>query len=124
MFAEEATYLHECPAGRLDAEDAEEEVRREALEEVGVRLTDLEFVVDGWSMASVSTERIKLYLAAYGATERVSEGGGLEEENEAIQVIEMPLAELAGRARDGRLTDMKTMLLVLALKDRRPELFG
>lgn len=120
----ETEFLHECPAGRLAAEDPEEEVRREALEEVGVHLGVLEFVVDAWSLASVSTDRIKLYLASFSAVDRVAEGGGVPEENEAVQVVEMPLAELDARAADGRLTDMKTMLLALALRVRRPDLFA
>jgi len=39
-------------------------------------------------------------------------------------VVELPLAELAARADEGRLDDMKTMLLVQTLRLRRPDLFA
>lgn len=123
LVAGEPAILLECPAGRLEADDPEDEARREVREETGAALHDLEFIVDAWPIASVSSERVRLYLARYEAADRVEDGGGLEEENEAIHVRELPLANLAAQALNGRLTDMKTMLLVLALQLRHPELF-
>jgi 8-oxo-dGTP pyrophosphatase MutT (NUDIX family) len=116
--------LLEVPAGIIEGERAEAAGRREVLEEVGARLSDLEFVAVAWPMASVSTERIHLYLARYGPASRVTEGGGAPGEHENITVIEKPLAELWAMARDGALRDLKTLFLVYALKERRPELFG
>ena len=68
--------LLEAPAGIIESESSEAAGRREVLEEVGARLSDLAFVAAAWPMASVSTERIYLYLARYGPSSRVSEGGG------------------------------------------------
>ena len=84
----------------------------------------LEHVVDAWTMPGVSTERIDLYLAEYGASDRVTSGGGLAHEDEDIEVVEMPLAELAGLMDSGGLVDMKTLVLALALRARRPDLFA
>lgn len=116
--------LLEAPAGLLDREDVEEEARREAMEEVGVRLGELERVVDAWSMPGISTERIALFLARFSAADRVGQGGGLADEHETIEVVEMQLAELAAMAGRGDLTDMKTYALVVTLQLRHPELFG
>jgi hypothetical protein len=74
-------------------------------------------------MPGISTETIHLFLAAYSATDRVAAGGGLEAENEEIDVVEMALAELAAMADAGRLGDLKTLALVQSLRLRRPELF-
>ncbi|HEX8570507.1 MAG TPA: NUDIX hydrolase [Caulobacteraceae bacterium] len=116
--------LLEVPAGMIEGERAEDAGRREVLEEVGARLSELEFVTAAWPMASVSTERIYLYLAPYSASDRVEEGGGAEGEHENITVVETPLAELWRRAQDRSLRDLKTLFLLYVLKERRPELFA
>ncbi|HEY8567064.1 MAG TPA: NUDIX hydrolase [Beijerinckiaceae bacterium] len=113
----------EAPAGLLDEDDPAAGTRREALEEVGLRLPRLEPLGAVWSMPGVSTERMHLYLAPYGEGDRAGEGGGLAAEHEEIEVVEMPLSDLARRADAGELTDMKTFALVQTLRLRRPELF-
>ncbi|SEI12399.1 nudix-type nucleoside diphosphatase, YffH/AdpP family [Methylobacterium sp. 275MFSha3.1] len=113
----------EVPAGVIDGGVPEENGRREALEEVGLRLKSLEFICAAFSCASLSTERVHLYLAAYELSDRVAPGGGAEGEHEDIEVIEMPLAQLARLLDAGELRDLKTVALVFALRTRRPELF-
>jgi nudix-type nucleoside diphosphatase (YffH/AdpP family) len=98
-------------------------VRREAMEELGVRLKDLEFVGRVWSSPGISAERVGLYLAPYHSRDRIGQGGGLPEEHEGITVIERPLARLAEEADAGLIVDLKLLALVLALRSRRPELF-
>jgi nudix-type nucleoside diphosphatase (YffH/AdpP family) len=124
LYAGEDEYLFEAPAGMIDAEETPEAaIRREALEEAGLRLGDLEPIATVWPSPGVSAERSSLFLARYGAGDRVGAGGGLAGEHEAISVLEAPLAQLAAMADGGRLTDLKTLALVLALRLRRPELF-
>jgi nudix-type nucleoside diphosphatase (YffH/AdpP family) len=113
----------EPPAGRLDDPDPETCARREALEEIGLRLGVLEPVAHVWSMPALSTERAWLYLAPYAESDRVASGGGLAEEHEEIEVLEMPLTELAAMADAGTLTEMKLLLLVQSLRLRHPGLF-
>jgi nudix-type nucleoside diphosphatase (YffH/AdpP family) len=115
--------LLEAPAGMLDADDPATCARREAMEEAGVRLTDLEPVGRPYAMPGVSTERIDLYLAPYALADRIAAGGGVAHEHEAITVVETPLAELWRQVEAGEIEDMKTLALVLALKVRHPELF-
>lgn len=113
----------EPAAGRLDEADPEACARREALEEIGLRLTVLEPVARVWTMPALSTERAWMYLAPYDDADRVTAGGGLAEEHEEIEVLEWPLAELATMADAGTLNEIKLLLLVQTLRLRHPALF-
>nr|WP_314432857.1 NUDIX hydrolase [uncultured Brevundimonas sp.] len=120
----DAPRLLEAPAGLIDpGEDAATAGRREVLEEVGALIRELEPLGVTFSCPGVSTERISLYLGQYGQADRVAEGGGLASEHENIEVVELPLAELARLADAGELADLKTLTLTLHLRLRRPDLF-
>jgi nudix-type nucleoside diphosphatase (YffH/AdpP family) len=116
--------LLEAPAGMVEDEDPEECAAREALEEAGVKLGRLELVGSPFSTPGVSSERIDLFLAAYSAKDRVGEGGGVEGEHELAAVEEVPLAQLWAWLEARKIEDLKTLALILALRVRRPELFG
>lgn len=113
----------EPPAGRLEDINAESEARREVEEEVGLRLTDLEFIASLWSGAAFTTERLHLYLGRYSQEDRVGAGGGLASESELVEVIEMPVAEAMAIVDDGRDVDMKLHVCLNALRRRYPQLF-
>ena len=116
--------LEEACAGKLDeGETPEQTLRREAMEEMGLRLGALEPVATVWPSPAILTERITLFLAPYAPEDRVGEGGGAEGEHEGITVVERPLAELAAEADAGRITDAKLLILVQTLRLRRPQLF-
>jgi nudix-type nucleoside diphosphatase (YffH/AdpP family) len=115
--------LLEAPAGMLDEDDPEACARREANEEVGLDLRALEPLGTAWSCPGISTELMHLYLARYAPADRVSQGGGLAEEHEEIEVVEMPLEALWTMVESGEIMDLKTLVLVQALRIRRPELW-
>lgn len=115
----------EAPAGLIDpGETAIESARRELFEEAGLRLEALEPAGAILSSPGISTERIDLFLAAYDQADRIGDGGGLEDENENITVVEMPLAELWALMESDLAADAKTRVLVQALRIRRPDLFS
>ena len=116
------TILEEACAGMIDAGDEEATARREALEELGVRLQTLERVACVWPGPGVGAERQTLFLAPYGMADRIAAGGGLAIENEGIEVVERPLEELAADADAGRIADGKLLTLVMALRLRHPSL--
>lgn len=118
------TELLECPAGLIDRnEGSEHAIRRELLEETGLQVADVQPVAAVWTMPGISTERMHLFFAWYRADDRKGKGGGHASEQENISIEEVPLAELAAMADDGRLVDMKSLLLVQTLRLREPELF-
>ena len=113
----------EAPAGVLDEDDPAACARREAMEEAGLELKDLVPLGAAFVMPGVSTEKMHMFLAEYRAASRIGVGGGLAEENEEIEVIEVPLADLAAQADRGELADLKTYALLQSLRLKRPELF-
>lgn len=114
----------EIVAGLVEEGEAPEaSIRREAMEEAGLAIREIEPVVVMQTMPGISTERIHLYLGAYAAADRTGPGGGVAAEAEDITVAELPLADLAAMADRGDLPDAKTMLLLQTLRLRRPELF-
>lgn len=121
----ETELLIEAPAGLIEeGEDPGECVRREALEEAGVRLQALEPLGAIWTMPGISTERMHMFLAPYAAADRIAAGGGVPGENENITVSETPLADLARLADANALPDIRTLVLVQSLRLRHPDLFG
>ena len=115
--------LLEALAGMLEDEPAADCARREAMEEAGLKLGELEPAGSAWSSPGVSSERIDLFLAPYRSADRVAAGGGVAGEQENITVVETPLADLWAQLEAGEIQDMKTLTLVYALRARRPELF-
>lgn len=120
--AGEADLLEAC-AGLRDEDEAADAARREAHEELGVRLSALEHVGRVWTMPGLSTEQMDLYLAPYAQQDRIGPGGGLAAEHENITVVEMPLDALWNMVEAGRVTDMKTLTLALLLRQRHPDIF-
>jgi nudix-type nucleoside diphosphatase (YffH/AdpP family) len=118
------TRLVEAPAGMIEAgESPEVTIRREAIEEAGVALGELEPVAACWSSPGVVAERSHLFLAPYATADRRGAGGGLAEEHEGIVAEEVPLADLWRWQEQGELHDMKTLTLVMALRLRHSRLF-
>lgn len=106
------TMLEAC-AGVLDGdEDAETCIRREAEEEMGCRLRDLKRLYSAYTIPGSVTEKVTFFTARYTPADRVSEGGGHPDEGEDIEVVEIGLDDAFAATRDGRIVDVKTILLI------------
>jgi len=63
-------------------------------------------------------EKIVFFTCAYSPADKVSEGGGLPEEGEDIEVLETTLEQAAAMIAAGEIIDAKTVILVQFLRGR------
>ncbi|MEQ0563511.1 NUDIX domain-containing protein [Amycolatopsis sp. NEAU-NG30] len=101
----------ETAAGLLDEDDAETAIRREAQEETGVRIGELQHVFDVYTSPGSVTERLHCYAAPYDPSAR-GEGGGIAAEGEDIEVVELPFTEALRMIGTGEIADAKTIMLL------------
>ena len=100
--------IWEVPAGKLDGEAPEVCAARELEEEAGLRAGRLERLGAIWTTPGFTDERIHLF-AAY---DLVTVPQRLQED-EVLDVVEMPLARAVGMIWTGELTDAKSALALL-----------
>lgn len=105
----------EAPAGLLDKLDPETRIRAEVEEETGYRLGKVERLFAPFMSPGSVTEQVTFFIAPYSPDDRVSDGGGLEEEGEDIEVLDLAFDEAMAMIRDGRICDGKTILLLYHL---------
>jgi nudix-type nucleoside diphosphatase (YffH/AdpP family) len=100
-------------AGRgLDEDSPEDAIRREAREELGVEVVALTHLFDLFMSPGSVTERVHHYLAAFAPADVVGAGGGVADEGEDIERIEVTLEEALAMVADGRIADGKTVILI------------
>jgi nudix-type nucleoside diphosphatase (YffH/AdpP family) len=104
--------LIESAAGLLDGDEPEAAIRREASEELGVDVGPLEHVFDAYMSPGSVTERIHFYAAPYTPADRTSAGGGLDDEGEDIEVLELHFADALDMVASGEIVDGKTIMLL------------
>jgi nudix-type nucleoside diphosphatase (YffH/AdpP family) len=104
--------LLETAAGLLDDDSPEDAVRREVEEELGITVGEVEHVFDVFMSPGSVTERLHFYAAPYRPADRTGAGGGLEDEGEDIEVVELPFDEALAMVDDGRIADAKTIMLL------------
>ncbi|TDR79952.1 nudix-type nucleoside diphosphatase (YffH/AdpP family) [Paludibacterium purpuratum] len=111
--------LIEAPAGLLDDAAPEERIRAEVAEETGYRVRDVEKVFEAYMSPGSVTEKLYFFVADYQPADSVECGGGVEEEGEDIEVIELPLATALDMVRTGEIVDGKTIMLLQYVALRR-----
>jgi nudix-type nucleoside diphosphatase (YffH/AdpP family) len=105
--------LLEVPAGLLDGDDPQDAIRREAEEETGVRVDVVAPLFELFMSPGSVTERVAFFAAPVRAADRISAGGGLADEEEEIEVVELRLDEALDLVARGEIVDGKTVLLLL-----------
>lgn len=110
-------WLTEVVAGLIDpGETAEEAIRREALEEAGYQVGALERIATFYTTPGISSERVALFYGETRGAEPVAKGGGLAEEGEDIEVLELAYNEAFAMVDRGEIVDGKTLIALLWLK--------
>lgn len=102
--------LLEACAGLNGDDGPEAAARREALEETGVVVGDLTEVFSCFMSPGSVTERVTGYIATYDAPPVTH--GGLAEEHEDIEIVEIDYADVRPLVMSGALHDGKTLLLL------------
>lgn len=102
----------EVCAGLLDQDNAEQAVIRETEEETGYRLKEVQKVIETYMSPGSVTEILYLFVGAYDESMKVNDGGGLDAEQENIEVLEYTFEEAYNMIESGEITDAKTILLL------------
>jgi GDP-mannose pyrophosphatase NudK len=102
----------EACAGLLDTENPEECIIRETEEETGYRLSSVKKVFQSYMSPGSVTEILHFFIGEYQSNMKVSEGGGLAEEHENIEVLEYSFNDAYQMIASGEIIDAKTIMLL------------
>ncbi|TDX88195.1 ADP-ribose pyrophosphatase [Neorhizobium sp. R1-B] len=111
-LAGEPAWLVEVPAGLLDEDHPEDAIRREAMEETGYRLREVRFLFKAFMSPGAIMEHIHFFFAPVDLADRINGGGGLADEHEDIEVLELPLDQAFAMIESGEICDAKTIMLL------------
>jgi nudix-type nucleoside diphosphatase (YffH/AdpP family) len=112
----ETGMLIEACAGLLDNDNPEDCIRRETEEETGYVVKNVKKIFEAYMSPGSVTEILYFFIAEYSSEMKINEGGGKEDEEENIEVLEINIAEAMQMVDDGRIKDAKTMMLLMYIK--------
>ena len=102
----------EVCAGLLDKDHPEQCIIRETEEETGYRLSTVHKVMETYMSPGAVTEILYLFVGEYDASMKVHDGGGLDAEQENIEVLEYTFDETFTMIQTGEIKDAKTIMLL------------
>jgi len=108
---EDGMMIEVC-AGMLDKQDPITCIKNEAEEETGYKILNPKKVFEIYSTPGAVTEKIHYFIAEYSNEMKISEGGGLEEETEEIEVLELDFNKAIELVSSGEICDAKTIILL------------
>jgi nudix-type nucleoside diphosphatase (YffH/AdpP family) len=114
-------FIYEAIAGCVDKnENPTKCFIRECYEETGYLIpeTNVEYCFSAYVSPGYTTEKLHYFLATVKNSDKKSSGGGLESENEFIEVCEIPYLIFKGMM-DGNIQDSKTKLLAFEAHYRK-----
>lgn len=112
----ETGMLIEACAGLLDKDNAEDCIRRETEEETGYKITELRKIFEAYMSPGSVTEILYFFIAEYAREMKVNDGGGVEHEEENIEVLELDIAQTMRMIESGEIKDGKTIMLLQYIK--------
>ena len=105
-------FLIEAAAGLLDQASPEQRIRAEVEEETGYRVGAVRKVFEAFMSPGSVTEKLYFFVAEYAPDARIGDGGGLQDEGEDIQVLELTLERALQMVASGDIADGKTIMLL------------
>lgn len=115
----ESGMLIEACAGLLDKDNAEDCIKRETEEETGYKIADVKKIFEAYMSPGSVTEIVHFFVAEYSKEMKINEGGGLDAEQENIEVLEIPFDKAFDMISTGEIKDAKTMMLLQYAKINR-----
>ena len=110
--------LIEACAGLLDKDNEEDCIRRETEEETGYKISEVRKIFEAYMSPGSVTEILYFFIAAYSKSMKVNNGGGIEHEQEDIEVLEFNIDEAVQMIDKGEIKDGKTIMLLQYVKLR------
>lgn len=112
----ETGMMIEACAGLLDEDDPEDCIIRETEEETGYKIKVMKKVFEAYMSPGAVTEIIHFFIAEYSPEMKVTSGGGVDHEEENIEVLEVKFDEAMKMIETGEIRDAKTIMLLQHLK--------
>jgi len=109
---ESSGWLIETPAGLLDGDNPADAIRREVMEETGYIVREVRPLFQSFMSPGAVTEIIHFFVALIDVTEKAGDGGGLIDEYEDIEVMELGLDDAMAMIERGEICDAKTIMML------------
>tara|TARA_R110000796_G_scaffold183498_1_gene299892 strand:- start:25294 stop:25875 length:582 start_codon:yes stop_codon:yes gene_type:complete len=104
--------LIESCAGLLDNDNAEACIKRETEEETGYKISSMKKIFEAYMSPGSVTEIVHFFIASYTEDMKTGAGGGLDNEQEDIQVLELNIDDAIQMIENGAIKDGKTIMLL------------
>jgi GDP-mannose pyrophosphatase NudK len=102
----------EACAGLLDEDNPEDCIRRETEEETGYRIGQVEKIYEAYMSPGSVTEVLHFFIGVYSKDQKVHQGGGVDHEQENIEVLELAFEKAYDMIKTGEIKDAKTIMLL------------
>ena len=112
----ESGMMIEACAGLLDKDNPEDCIRRETEEETGYKIRDVKKIFQAYMSPGSVTEILYFFIAEYSKEMKVNEGGGIDHEEENIEVLEISIDQAMQMIENGEIIDAKTIMLLQHIK--------
>lgn len=104
--------LIETCAGVIENDDALDTILRETREETGFVIGAAKRIFECYMSPGSVTEKVVFFIAPYQADDRKENGGGMAEEGEFVETLEISFAEALDMLARGEIKDAKTIILL------------
>ncbi|WP_316767476.1 GDP-mannose pyrophosphatase NudK [Pedobacter frigiditerrae] len=108
--------LIEACAGLLDKDNPEDCIKRETEEEIGYKIKDVRKIYEVYMSPGSVTEKLYFFIAEYDSEMKINDGGGVEGEEENIEVLELLIDDAMEMMDSGEIRDAKTIMLLQYIK--------
>ena len=108
----ETGMMIEACAGLLEKDNPEECIKRETEEETGYKISSVKKIFEVYMSPGSVTEIVHFFIGEYSNEMKVNHGGGLSEEQENIEVLEIDFSSAVEMIKSGEIKDAKTIMLL------------